>query len=114
MEFEGTSQEKQRYGCKFVRVGKRFFVTAPDDFGTQHEALARTDGILEELKELRRLDPTAVDGGVLYVNSPKKEIIAYDSSFGLRLPAKDQARTLTVALLQSKFPEYQVDARRQL
>ena len=111
-EYQGPSQEDY-YQSKFVRVGENIYTTPPGNKEIEHIALARQDGITEEIAAQRLSDPKLVDAGIVTVvrDLPKFggwQIMISGSSVRLALPLIEEARDISVTVFEAKSPGFSV------
>ena len=105
--YERPDLSKSSYASKFVRVGDIIAVTDPGDTKTSHKSLAEKDGLLGELKRLKRESPDNVDGGTVIFShsSPQSPYIVLNgTSLTLNIPRDEKARQRTMKLFSAITP----------
>src|SRR5581483_7528132 len=106
--YRGPERSNPYYAVKFIRTGSRLFVAKINE-PIEHRDLARKDGILDQVEQLRLEKPLDVDAGLITVvqDYPRyggDKIIISGVSSSLAIPTADEAgldaREQTVIIFQ--------------
>ena len=91
---------------KFIRAGEELII---DDTSLQHEQIAQLNHLIELIENLRKTDPSEIDGGMAAILIPT--IILLGKSESINAPVfgyEAEAREKTVEIFTIKYPTYQV------
>ena len=105
-------------GAYFIRVDDRLYRTQflSEGSSESHRGLASDDGLMTEIEELKRDDPTRLDAGFLKIqknNLWQPTILVEGRSVGLSLPdiaVENEARNKTKNLVNAKSSRFEVEA----
>ena len=102
----------------FARVRRDVgWATGPEADVVSHEACLKPIGYTkEQIEELKRTDPNAVDAGLVKISDrngpdgrPNRRIQVSGESYGLGLPVTREAREGTLKFFQESAPDYTVE-----
>jgi hypothetical protein len=108
--YEGSEtglNRKKDPSVSWYRIGEEIY----DDGGDQdsiHFSLALKDGKVDEIENMKELNPVEVDAGLYKVDPKNRSLTLFYYSSTLGISIEDSARQRSVEVFQAQTPEYTV------